>query len=225
MNKAWFTSDFEAFFQELAANNHKEWFDTHRKRYQETVKVPFERLVKHLIEQIRDSHEPDLLIGPSEAIFRINRDIRFAKDKRPYKEQVSALISPKGKKNATYASLYFELSPRGVQVYGGCYQPEKEDLRKIRQHLIHHREEFEQLINAAAFQKTFGTIQGDAVKRMPADLEGADPQWPMVYRTQFFYTAAFPATVIAEPGLEEHILEAYRAQYDLMQFLREPFDS
>jgi hypothetical protein len=60
---------------------------------------------------------------------------------------------------------------------------------------------------------------------MPANLEGADPQWPMVYRTQFFYTAALPATVIAEPGLEEHILKAYRAQYDLMQFLREPFDS
>lgn len=224
MKNAWFTSDFVAFFQELAANNHKDWFDTHRKRYQDTVKAPFERLVQHLIAHIRDHHEPDLLIGPSEAIFRINRDIRFAKDKRPYKEQVSALISPKGKKDATYAALYLELSPRGVQVYGGCYQPEKEDLRKLRQHLTHHREELEHLLGAPAFHKTFGTLQGDAVKRLPADIEGADPQWPLVYRTQFFYSTAMPAHLIAEPGLDERILEAYRAQYDLMQFLREPFD-
>src|SRR5690606_4197407 len=95
---AYFTSDFIEFFKELAANNNKEWFDENRERYQKNVKIPFEKFVAALMAELKKD-DPELTGDPKKAIFRINRDIRFAKDKTPYKLNRSAAISKYGKKD------------------------------------------------------------------------------------------------------------------------------
>jgi uncharacterized protein (TIGR02453 family) len=98
---SFFTADYLAFFKELAANNHKEWFDANRKRYETSVKEPFKAFTQHLIDELAKKEPAFKELKASDCIFRINRDIRFSKDKTPYKTQCSAVISPNGKKSSS----------------------------------------------------------------------------------------------------------------------------
>ena len=108
----YFNEAFLNFFNELAANNSKAWFDEHRKLYEKEVKVPFQTLVQDMINQIHE-YEPEVQIKPSQAIMRINKDIRFSKEKIPYNTHVGANISKYGKKDKinipVFTSNYLQL--------------------------------------------------------------------------------------------------------------------
>ena len=101
----YFTQDYLDFFKELAANNHKEWFDENRKRYEKSVKDPFKKFVEALIAETH-KFDPSVNIEAKDAIFRINRDIRFSKDKTPYKLDRSAIISSGGRKDHSIPGFY-----------------------------------------------------------------------------------------------------------------------
>ncbi|MCB0846293.1 MAG: DUF2461 domain-containing protein, partial [Bacteroidetes bacterium] len=103
----YFTPDYIAFFEELARNNTKEWFDQNRSRYEKSVKKPFYAFVERMIDLISED-DPAVMITPKDAIFRINRDIRFSNDKTPYKTNFSAVVSPGGRKEMVTPGLYFE---------------------------------------------------------------------------------------------------------------------
>ena len=93
---AYFDKRFYQFFEGLAMDNSKAYFDAHRKVYEQAVREPFKELVGDMIMRVRE-HEPEIAIEPKDAIFRINRDIRFTKDKTPYKTHVGAHISRGGR--------------------------------------------------------------------------------------------------------------------------------
>ena len=86
-----FNEEYLDFFKELAQFNKKEWFDENRKRYEKSVKIPFKKFVTELIQEIQKI-DPEVEIEAKDAVFRINRDIRFSKDKTPYKIQMSAIL-------------------------------------------------------------------------------------------------------------------------------------
>ena len=112
----YFSIDFLDFFKELAGNNHKDWFDLNRKRYEANIKKTFEVFITDLITQI-NKHDEKIEITYKEAIFRINRDVRFSKNKEPYKLNRSAIISPKGKKDKAFPGLYLEMGPEHYRIY------------------------------------------------------------------------------------------------------------
>src|SRR5690606_15875784 len=101
MKKSFFSPAFLQFFRELAGNNNKDWFDANRKTYENEVKKPFAIFVDHMIGEIR-RYEPEVRINATDAIMRINNDIRFSKDKTLYKTHVAANISRFGKKDKSY---------------------------------------------------------------------------------------------------------------------------
>ena len=125
---AFFTQDLLDFFIELAPNNNKDWFDENRKRYEKSVKEPFKDFVNHLIKKLTEIDPAFSEIEAKDCIFRINRDIRFSKEKQPYKLQVSAVVAPEGKKSKAINGVYFEISPEHLRIYGGVYEIEKDDL-------------------------------------------------------------------------------------------------
>ena len=129
---SFFTADYLDFFKELAANNHKDWFDANRKRYEKSVKDPFKAFVQEMIDRVR-AEDSSVQIEPKDAIFRVNRDIRFSKDKTPYKTQMSAIVSPGGKKDKTTPGIYMELGPENLKIYGGAHMLDKEQLLAIRE--------------------------------------------------------------------------------------------
>lgn len=215
----YFTSDFIAFFKELGANNNKEWFDANRKRYEQVVKKPFEKFVADLIVAMRQD-EPELLAEPKDCIFRINRDIRFSTDKTPYKVQVSALITPRGRKQMEYPGLYLEITPEHVGIYGGLYMPDKNMLADLRESIADDPTAFKKAYTDKQFVKLYGEIKGEKNKRLDKHLAEAADAEPMLYNKQFYYHATMPAKTITEEKLLQTVLAYYHAAAPVREYFR-----
>ena len=183
-----FEEDYLNFFKELAANNHKDWFDANRKRYEKSVKKPFQLFVKELIEAAKQVDQ-EIEIEPKDAIFRINRDIRFSKDKTPYKTHMAAIVSPGGRKNREVPGIYVHSSPEDFRLYSGLYEISRNNLEDLRYYIAGNQEEFNSIISNPEFVKTFGEIQGEKAKRIPAELKEAAEKQPLIYKqiTLFFH--------------------------------------
>jgi uncharacterized protein (TIGR02453 family) len=207
---AWFTNDFNAFFKDLAKNNNKEWFDANRKRYEVSVKKPFEAFVGDAITRIA-KQDKTVRIEPKEAIFRINRDIRFSKDKTPYKLNCSAIISPAGRKDHATPGIYFELGPESVKFYGGAYQPEKDQLVRIRTAIMTDPKGLRKTIDNKAFKALFGVVHGEANKVLPAEFKEAAKKEPLIANKQFYVMAERPAKLVASATLLDELMEHHGA--------------
>ena len=213
---AYFNQDFLDFFKELEKNNNKEWFNENKKRYEQSVKEPFKAFVQELIDRLNE-YEP-IAITTSEAIFRINRDIRFSKDKTPYKTQVSAIISPGGKKDKTTPGIYVQLSVEDVRVYSGAHMLDKDQLSDVRHYIADNLEEFDQLINAKDFKDKFGEILGEKNKRIPKELEEAGQTQPLIYNKSFYYFTKFDSKIVLKDDLLDTIIDHYKITFGLKAF-------
>jgi uncharacterized protein (TIGR02453 family) len=218
---AWFDDDFNRFFKDLAKQNNQDWFDANRKRYVKSVKDPFASFVLELIRRVH-AEDKRVQLEPKDAIFRINRDIRFSKDKTPYKLSCSAIISPGGRKDHSTPGLYFELGPEHVAIYGGRYMPEAEDLRMIRAHISANLRKFKVLCEAPAFKAKFGGIQGERNKVLPAEWKAAAEKEPLLFNKQFYWMAELPAKLVTDPKLADILMDHYRTMRPLNDFLLGP---
>lgn len=217
---AYFDKDFLAFFKELEANNHKDWFDDNRKRYEKIVKEPFKIFVDVMIERMRET-DPNINITPKDAIFRINRDIRFSKDKTPYKTHYSAAISPGGRKDHTTPGLYIQMNHTDLRIYSGMYIMEKEQLHTVRSYISENLEEFDNALNDKNFKKIFGQVHGEKNKRLPKEFQEAGEQQPLLYNKGFYFYHIMDSTVILKDDLPTIIMDTYSAGKPVRDFLVE----
>ncbi|MFM8595557.1 MAG: DUF2461 domain-containing protein [Flavobacteriales bacterium] len=218
---SFFTEDYLLFFQELAANNHKEWFDANRKRYESSVKEPFKAFTQHLIDEISKKEPVFKDLKASECIFRINRDIRFSKDKTPYKTMCSAVISPNGKKSSSIHGIYFEFSAEHVRAYGGVYEIEKEDLFALREGIANNLPEFQKRYRQKEFKELFGEIHGERNKKIDKDFQEAGESEPLLYNKQFYFYATFDPQTILNPDLDQLLLKCYEVGRPLELFFNQ----
>lgn len=218
MDNTYFTKEYLSFFKALARNNNKEWFDANKKDYQTHVKKAFESFVGHMIEKMKKKYGLGDLKA-ADCIFRINRDVRFSKDKSPYKLQMSALITKGGKKNMSGTGLYFEIGPEFLTIYSGMYMPEKSQLEKIRKKIATQTKAFEKIINAKAFVQFFEEPKGERSKILPPELKEPAKSCPYIYNKQFYVQHAIMAEKILEPGLDNYLLEAFAAAEAFNEFL------
>jgi uncharacterized protein (TIGR02453 family) len=207
---SFFTEDYLLFFQELAANNHKEWFDANRKRYEKSVKEPFKAFTEHLISEISKKEPAFKELRASDCIFRINRDIRFSKDKTPYKTMCSAVISPQGKKSSSIHGIYFELGPEHVRAYGGVYEIEKDDLYALREGISENLAAFQKLYKHKDFSNLFGQIRGEKNKKLDKAFQEAAAQEPLLFNKQFYFFAHFEPETVLSPTLDQLMLDCYK---------------
>jgi uncharacterized protein (TIGR02453 family) len=203
---AFFNQDYLDFFKELAANNHKAWFDANRKRYETVVRDPFRNFIAQLITEMSKT-DPELEIEAKDAIFRINRDIRFSKDKTPYKLNNSAIISKEGRKNKNHPGVYLELGPEKLAFYGGIYAPDNKQIEKIRSYFTSHANELNAVLNETGFKHTFGEIHGEKSKRLPREFKEAGEQQPLVWNKQWYYYCHLPPEVILQDNLLTVLLD------------------
>ncbi len=215
---SYFDNEFMGFFEGLATDNSKVYFDANRKIYERSVKTPFKELVGDMILRMREV-EPELAIEPKDAIFRINRDIRFSKDKSPYKTHVSAHISRGGRKDHQHPGLYFHLNHEGGMIGGGVYMPEREGLQRIRTRIADNLDEFSDLIDDPAFKRVYGTIQGDAHKRIPKEFQAAHEVQPLIANKQFYYMADVDPDIVVSDDLADALMDHYLVSRPLAVFL------
>lgn len=215
------TKEFVAFFEDLARNNNRDWFHANKKRYENTVKKPFQNFVGALIEAFK-AVEPDTSITNKEAIFRIHRDIRFSKDKTPYKLHASATISTTHKKDFTNPNgIYVEITPEHIRQYSGVYGPDKEMLLKIRRAIAAQPDKFARLIENKYFKKTFSTIQGEQHKRIPKEFKAAHAQQPLIANKQFYYYSTLDINMIDSDDLIDQLIAHYKVARPVNEFFAE----
>ncbi|MDR0801030.1 DUF2461 domain-containing protein [Fluviicola sp.] len=215
---AYFTKDYLNFFIELAANNHKEWFDANRKRYETSVKKPFAGFVQTFINHLAKSYPVFKDLTASECIFRINRDVRFSKDKTPYKLLCSAVVAPNGKKSRSIHGVYFEFGPEAVRVYGGIYEIDKDDLYTVREGIATNLKEFETLISDENFVQVFGEIRGERNKIAPKEFKAAAEKQPYILNKQWYFMTEFDSDLILQDYLLETIDSCFQAGLPLETF-------
>ena len=217
---AYFTKDLQKFLKDLEKNNNRDWFNDNKQRYINDVKEPFELFIEDLIEAMKP-HFESLSITPKEAIFRIYKDVRFSKDKTPYKTQISALVNPGGRKGMSLPGIYIEISAKHIRVYSGQYQPDSKQLKNIRSHITHNMDAFTALISDDQFIKTFGEIRGEQNKRIPKEFEADAVDQPLLFNKQFYFFTEWKSEVALSEHLIKDVVNTFLIARPMSEFLYE----
>jgi uncharacterized protein (TIGR02453 family) len=181
------TPAYSRFFRGLARNNRRPWYHAHKAEYDEHVRRPFEELVEQMIHRIGAVAPEVRGLTAREATFRLARDIRFTKDKTPYKLFSAAVIAPGGRNQSRAPGFYFEVAADRIGVAGGIYQPDKETLLRIRRAIAARGEALERLLAAPSFRRVFGTLQGERNVRLPPEFAPVVGRHPLVAHRQFYF--------------------------------------
>ena len=153
------------FLKQLQKNNSKKWFDEHRDTYQK-CRTHWIDFASQILADLSLLDPVFIEQDPRKCIFRINRDIRFSRDKSPYKTNFGAHFVPGGKKNPR-AGYYVHLEPGNCFIAGGIYRPASPELSKIRHTLDKKFKDFENLVTTKELEKTFGEIRHDSLTNPP----------------------------------------------------------
>lgn len=221
MEMAYFTKEFLGFLEGLSVQNNREWFNENRATYERAVKRPYEAFVSELIEAIKE-HEPGLRMTPREAIFRINRDVRFSKDKSPYKTHMGAIIGLGGKRMADKTGFYVHLAHDEAYVAGGAYEISPKAVERVRRAIAKRPDEFAALLKDRKFKSAFGTIKGEAHKRIPPEFQVAYERQPLIANKQFYWMADLggPEAALRDDLLKQ-VMRYYVAGKGMTRFLDE----
>lgn len=155
------------FLEELKKNNTREWFTANKALY-ENAKKELLTLTGKLIRGISSFDETIREIIPEDCLFRIHRDIRFSKDKTPYKVNMGSFIS-KGGRKSLLPGYYLHVEPGNSFLSGGIYMPSPENLKKIRSEIYYRYDEFCEIIFNPQFKSCFGDLWGEKLSRPPKD--------------------------------------------------------
>ena len=214
------TSALVSFLQELADNNNKAWFDAHRSQYQ-ALRQEFTDLVGKVIAGIGAVDEAVLELDPAKCMFRINRDVRFSRDKSPYKTQFSAAIGPQGR-STNLPAYYFQIDAAGnLFLGGGLYAPAPEQLASARRFIVTHPQRLDALYADRAFHATYGSIDGEMLKRPPAGFPADAPHLDALKLKQYLVGQSYVVHEIADDALAPLIVERFSAAAPFIFWLRE----
>ncbi len=209
-----------SFLKKLAKNNNKAWFDANRPLY-EDAKSEFEGFVSSLIEAY-GKHDPTIAhLTAKECIFRINRDVRFSKDKSPYKTNFGASISAGGKKSP-FAGYYVHIEPGAAFVGGGMWMPMPEHLSKLRQEIDYNYDEFLKIIKAPAFKKQYKDVyKGEdmSLTRVPKGYEPTNPAAEYLKLKSFIATRPITDEELKSGDLQKICIDALKALKPFVEFI------
>ena len=212
-----FTEEYTQFFQELEKNNNKDWFHENKKRYETHVKKPMQQLVQELIVEMK-MHDAGINDDPKKCIGRINRDIRFAKDKTPYNAHLFAHIT-KGTKEDLMPGIAFRFGGNDCGIMTGFYTPSKERINAIRNNIASNVAEFQKLLADPKLVKIFGTIRGEANKRIPAEWKETFEVEPLIANKQFYLVSEKAPSFVTSKNLVKEIIEHWMVARDMNDFL------
>lgn len=209
------------FFRGLARNNNCEWFLPRKPLFEEKVKEPMRQLVDALNIALHD-FAPEYVTDPDKAIFRIYRDVRFSKDKKPYKEQIAATFRRSGSPHHQ-GGYYFAISHKSVAVGGGVYMPEPELLLDIRQRIAARHEEFRRILAAPPVRKLLGNLEGAQLSRVPRGFPADHPDADLLRYKYYLLFKELPARLVSSPKLYKEIVDRFRVMVPFLQFLTASF--
>ncbi len=209
-----------AFLKKLTKNNNKAWFDANRNAYT-LAKAELETFLGSLIAAYGKTDESISNLTPKDCMFRINRDVRFSKDKSPYKQNFGASINPGGKKS-TLAGYYLHIEPGQSFVGGGIWMPMPPQLSAIRQEIDYNLEEFSSIIKSSAFKKQYGDLNlGEDIylQRVPKGYEAGNPAATYLKLKSYIAMKSLTDEELSSASLQKKCIAAFTALKPLVEFI------
>lgn len=215
--------DLTQFLAELSENNNRAWFVMNKPRY-DILRAEFLELVTGLIADISKFDPAVAGCNPKKALFRINRDMRFSKEKIPYKTHFSAAINASGLKKPSQgggATYYFHIDQTGtLLIAGGEWMPPSERLRAIRQHVIDDAEGFSKLLKNKKLKETYGDLQQEGkLTRPPKGFDADVPHLEYIKLKSFIVWKEIEVKKIS--SLEKLLASDFKDTYPLISWLRQ----
>jgi len=209
------------FMRRLKRNNNRPWFEKHKADFEQDVKFPMQCLISSL-QPYFESFAPEFDVNPKRSIFRIYRDIRFSKDKTPYKTHVAAHFVLRGKpKGLEGSGYYIHIEPGEVFVGGGIYMPDNDQLKKIRRAITTRQDEFLGIVRKKSFVKRFKAIEGNRLQRVPRGFEEDHPMAEWLKLKQFFVGVEWEESKCFKASFVDDVAGAFEDASPLVRFLND----
>ncbi|MGQ0740499.1 MAG: DUF2461 domain-containing protein [Bacteroidota bacterium] len=209
------------FLKDLKKNNNKPWFDKNRKVY-EAAKADFASFIQAVIDRHGKKDSSIKNLTAKDCMFRINRDIRFAKDKSPYKTNFGASINKGGKKAWDTAGYYFHLEPGGCFTGGGIYMPPPEALKKIRQEIDYNLAAFKKLVASGKFKSVYGGFDKSKeflLSRVPKGYEPDNPAAEYLKLKSYIAMIKIADADLASNNMVKKTVAAFGALQPIIEFI------
>jgi uncharacterized protein (TIGR02453 family) len=205
------------FLSDLGQNNHKAWFDEHRPEY-DAARDAFAQWIDGLIAEFRTADGLGDLTA-RECVGRIYRDIRFSRDKSPYKTNLAALVGPGGWKGSPLG-YYIAIDPHDrSMVAGGLYDPTPEQLGRFRQQIARDASEYKALTSAPDFIAAFGAVEGERLKTAPQGYDRTHPEIATLQLKQITAVQRFSDREVAAEDYPDRAIAACRAMRPFLAYL------
>ncbi len=212
------------FLAQLKRNNNKLWFDAHKEKYLD-AKADFEELVKQIISEFGKT-DPDIgTLQYKSCVFRIYRDIRFSKNKTPYKTHFAARFA-RGGREVHFPCYYLHIEPGGLSEFGGgIWHPANAELKKVRQEIDYNFNEFRSIIRSKGFIKLFGDLnREDGLARAPQGYEEENPAIEYLKLKSYFAGSLVDDDVLISDTLLKKITSAFTGIKPMIDFLCRALD-
>ena len=208
------------FLKNLKKNNIKEWFDANRKLY-DAARADFINLVDEILKTHSKKDEDIAVLNAKDCVFRINRDIRFSKNKTPYKTNLGAGLARGGKKSV-YAGYYLQIEPGNSFIGGGLWTPEADVLKKVRQEIDYSFDEFLKVVHGKAFQKEYADLYKDKevlLSRPPKGYSDDNRAIDYLKLKSFIAMKPLKDEELTDKNAVKNITEALSALQPLLRFI------
>lgn len=215
-----------SFLKDLKKNNNKEWFEKNRSRY-DNAKVNFEAFVEAVLTQLRKTDLTIADLKAKDCTFRINRDVRFSKNKAPYKSNMAMYIAKGGKKTSN-AGYYFHCEPGSAFIAGGMWMPMAPELKNVRQEIDYNWDEFRKIIHAKKFATSFGELERNTdvqLTRPPKGYDDSNPAIEYLKLKSFIATAKVTDAELANKVLVKKVLAHFETMKPLIDFLNRALEN
>jgi uncharacterized protein (TIGR02453 family) len=220
------TKESLQFLDDLKKNNNREWFQDNKKRY-EVFKKDYHQLVSDFLD-IMKPLDPSLeLLEIKDCTFRINRDIRFSKDKSPYKSHLGVWMSA-GAKGANRSGYYVHIEKGGSFIAGGFYSPDAEELKKVRKEIAFFYDDLQEILNDKNFKKVFGSLdvnENNSLKSMPRGYEKDHPAIEFLKLKSFTASQTYDISEVTKKDFVKKMSEKLIALKPLNDFINRALDT
>jgi uncharacterized protein (TIGR02453 family) len=218
-----FPADLFKFLHSLKRNNEREWFNANKQRYKDNILAPMSEFIAAMdgrLAKVSDCFIADPRPNGG-SMFRIYRDVRFSKNKSPYKEHVACHFRHISGRDAHSLGFYVHLEPDNVFFGGGMYNPANSTLRQIRTAIAEDADEWKRATRSKSFKTRFGEVQGGSLKRVP---QGFDPEHVFaddLKRKSFFAVQRVDPDLALTKDFVPEVQKSFVALKPMMRFLAE----
>jgi len=206
------------FLEGLKQNNSREWMQDYKKEYLEQ-KETFNEIVQNIIEGLSGIDQNLLGLEPKDCMFRLNRDIRFSKDKSLYKTHFGAYMAKNGRKSML-PGYYLHLEPGNKSMLAsGLYQPGSDLLTRVRQEIDYNGKALVSIVESDSWEKEFGALEGEKLTNAPKGYNMDHPMIDYLQLKSFMGVLRVKDTAVTDNAFTEDSIEVFKKMHPLVKFL------